>query len=74
MDLRVYTLDERVRHPPAMAVGAASVGAGELGQSLMGAGISAAPATLGGPTGAALGPTVTVRSGRKDSSTSAKCE
>jgi len=41
------------------AVGAASVGAGELGQSLIGAGISAGPATLGAPTGAALGPTVT---------------
>jgi hypothetical protein len=44
----------------AMAVGAASVGAGELAQALMGGGISAVPATLGAPTGAVLGPTVGV--------------
>jgi hypothetical protein len=42
------------------ALGAAQVGAGELGQSLMGAGISVGPSTLLGPTGAALGPTVSL--------------
>jgi RHS repeat-associated protein len=46
-----------------MAVGASTVGAGELGQSLIGAGISAAPSTLLGPTGAALGPTVSFGKG-----------
>lgn len=48
------------------AIGFASVGAGELGQSLAGAGISAAPATLGGPIGNALGPEVHTGAGRKD--------
>jgi len=38
----------------AMALGAASVGVGSLGQALMGGAVSSAPATLGGPTGAAL--------------------
>jgi hypothetical protein len=46
------------------AVGVASVGGGELAQSLMGAGIGAAPATFGPPAGALLGTTST--SGRKD--------
>ena|SRR2546426_2824417 len=43
-----------------MAIGASSVGAGELGQALMGGRISAGPSTLGGPTGNALGPSFTV--------------
>jgi len=40
------------------AVNAAAMGASELAQALMAGGISAAPATLGGPAGAALGPSV----------------
>jgi RHS repeat-associated protein len=44
------------------ALRVASVGGGELAQSLAGAGVSAAPSIFGGPIGAKLGPTVQFRS------------
>jgi RHS repeat-associated protein len=44
------------------AIAAAGLGASELGQALAAAGLSATPSTLGGPIGAALGPTVALPS------------
>ena len=44
------------------AIAAAGLGASELGQALAAAGLSSAPLTLGGPIGAALGPTVALPS------------
>ncbi len=44
------------------AIAAAGLGASELGQALAAAGLTAAPSTLGGPIGAALGPTVALPS------------